>query len=248
VLVVSHSFNLVAQYHRRLLILDQQIAHVNEQNLGELASLLQSHHDSARQRSEQSLRVLRECNVEEDEAAGHWKDQVAAQTKPISCGSHVNGVGDGLMLSTFPITAASQKNAEAFLQKTAGLIDDIEALDQQISRLESKPKRSDEPSKKLGGTTPRERLTHLCLHAERLRDELEKNLELLGREGGMGARQLRRAQKDPFVLKLLQCKALKQRVRQQVVESQFEKDKLHRKHIRPAAGELTWTTCLINKS
>jgi hypothetical protein len=84
------------------------------------------------------------------------------------------------------------------------------------------------------------------LHAERLRDELEKNLELLGHEGGMGTRQLRRAQKDPFVLKLLQCKALKQRVRQQVVESQFEKDKLHRKHIRPATGELTWTTCLIN--
>lgn len=79
--VLQLTHNVFPQYHRRLFVLDTQIAHLDTVTIVNFAAWMARQYDSALKKKRKAENALVEYGIEEKELEKEWNAQIEHQTR-----------------------------------------------------------------------------------------------------------------------------------------------------------------------
>ncbi|KAF9506035.1 hypothetical protein BS47DRAFT_1254742, partial [Hydnum rufescens UP504] len=203
----------VSGHNRRLFYLDLQVSHMSNTGLGSLGHWLYRRITRTVGRLQDAKHSLAQIGIPIEDLRDSWKEQVAAQSKPLPIASkNLASAFVTNLLSMIEAQSTTQASIQKLLKDMAALPDNSESAEQ---RVDMTIQQSD-----------------LEASNQRLSARIAKAVKQLTEKDSASAAVLEKAKGDKFPALKLRIRALKHRIRARIRERRFESERLERAYFR----------------
>lgn len=223
------------QYNQRLLVLDEQVMHLDKKSLFTLGSWLRRRWDRCEALLEEAEEKLRGIDVTKDILRREWQAQVRFQTKPVPRMYTLSPFPFSPSCDTVILAGRSQKDGQKAVERILSLQKLAKTYHAEERQLQSQILERDAPvpdiEEKLAST-------------HELRLKIEARVKDLHSKLGIDRRlSLLRMANDEYLQVRMSARILKTRIRQRLRERKFELERLEQSFRNVLNGMLN--SCVI---